>query len=138
MAALILSLKIKKIAKSDEINCEFYLQEKNVTPVEPTDIGCPATRSEEGPDKTRLVSELYTDDWNGYDGEFPDVDEKFTDYLFDGLIARDKKDASESKYDVGSGHRAGEDVTTREYEVELTESPTLPVFNVPSRVTVKG
>lgn len=135
MAALILSLKNKK---NDDI-CEFYLLEKNVTPGEPTDIECPVTKSVDGPSKAQLVSKLITVDWDVYDGDFPDVDEKFADCLFDGILpGRDKKDAGESKYDVGSDYYSREDVTTREHEVELTESPTFTVFNVPSRVTVVG
>lgn len=123
----------------------FYLNQTDVTPREiisakyPLEERCGSTLCRE-----RLFSSTLSvnmDDENFVpENFFLGINAKTVDNLLDGIRPDRTQNPNESRaYDVGSDIISPrDDITTRGYEIELTESPTFSVLDLPGGITVKG
>jgi len=127
---------------------EFYLGDTNVTPQAPTDIKYEYISSNENSLDQRILSKIWPithveQEQENHLNTFRQLNIKSLDNLLDNIFTkrqyRNGERLDEKKYDVGANlilpkNNIGDD----NYEIELTESPTLNILNVPSSVTVKG
>lgn len=127
---------------------EFYLGDTNVTPQKPTNIKYEFISSNENSLDQRILSNTWTtthmeQEQENHLNTFRHLNIKSLDNLLDNIFTkhkyRDGKGLNENKYDVGPNILLSKNnISDENYEIELTESPTFNILNVPSSVTVKG
>lgn len=130
--------KIKILPMLNDQHCEFYLQEKNVTPQQLANIKYFKLEIEQW---TRILLEkerqIYQIDENCEDF-FLNINVKTIKSLLDDVFGINEN-LKNYKYDIGlSIPHSRENIITQGYEIELTESKTFSILNLPSSITLKG
>jgi len=127
---------------------EFYLGDTDVTPRGPTNIKYENISSNENSLDQRMLSKIWTtahveQEQENHLHTFRHLNIKSLDYLLDNIFTKRQYHnggaMDENKYDVGANILFPKNnISDDNYEIELTESPTFNILNVPSSVNVKG
>jgi len=136
-------------AENQQLNLyEFYLGDSNVTPQKPTDIKYEAISSNENSLDQQILSKIWTttnmeQEQENYLNTFRHLNIKSLHKLLDNIFTErqynNDEALNENKYDIGANILLFKNnFDDDNYEIELTESPTFNILNVPSSVTVKG
>lgn len=130
--------KIKLYPLLNDHYCEFYLQEKNVTPQELTNIKY-----------IKLEIEQWINTLLEKEPQILQVDENYKDLFLHMNVKTIKNllndvfdntdNLNNYNYDIGLNiPYSRENIVTQGYEIELTESKTYSILDLPSSVTIKG
>lgn len=123
----------------------FYLNNIDVTPREiistkyPLEVKCKSTLCRERQFSSTLSVNM--DDENFIpENFFLSINAKTVDHLLDAIRPHRTQNPNEHrKYDVGLDIPfPRENIMTKGYEIELTESPTFSILDLPGGITVKG
>jgi len=127
---------------------EFYLGDTNVTPQGPTNIKYEYISSNENSLDQRILSKIWNtthveQEQENHLNTFRQLNIKSLENLLDNIFTKRQHHSGEildeKKYDVGANLLLPKNnISDDNYEIELTESPTFNILNVPSSVTVKG
>lgn len=128
---------------ADDQFYEFYLDKNNLTPKEIVNTKYPTIKCDETPCRSKMTSKTRTikQDDDNYIDFFLKIDKTTVNYLLDELLPNRKPTdtSAELKYDIGSHIPfSRENIITKGYEVELTESQTFSILDLPGSITIKG
>lgn len=129
---------------TDDQFYEFYLDKYNLTPKEIVNTKYPIIKCEENPCRSKTLSKIRTikQDDDEYIDFFPKINKNTISYLLDELLPNRKlitNNSAASKYEIGSHIPfSRENIITKGYEVQLTESSTFSILDLPGSITIKG
>lgn len=120
---------------------QFYLKERNVTPKELISTKYTKLKSEIKPWENKLIEKEHK--INRKEENYPNVllqmNVKIINNLLDDILHSGKECSEKSKYHIGLDiPYPRENIVTREYEIELIESPTFTILHIPNSITIKG